>query len=174
VVVTPDGNAYAYSFQRDIGTLYLASGLKVRNHLSAVRDHQQRSRAFDHALHGALQILGIERGEAFVQHHQIGVLQQRARDVQAAAFAVRKLPAGFTHHLQHAGGHALQQIARPSSSQMACASSKSAGAQNGGTAQKQIEGECFGQHVILVELRRGGQASAPFGGAENLAIEAIG
>jgi Tol biopolymer transport system component/predicted Ser/Thr protein kinase len=28
VVVTPDGNAYAYSFQRDIGTLYLASGMK--------------------------------------------------------------------------------------------------------------------------------------------------
>jgi serine/threonine protein kinase len=28
VVVTPDGNAYAYSFQRDICTLYLASGLK--------------------------------------------------------------------------------------------------------------------------------------------------
>jgi eukaryotic-like serine/threonine-protein kinase len=28
VVVTPDGNGYAYSFQRDIGTLYLASGLK--------------------------------------------------------------------------------------------------------------------------------------------------
>jgi hypothetical protein len=26
--VTPDGNAYAYSFQRDIGTLYLAGGLK--------------------------------------------------------------------------------------------------------------------------------------------------
>jgi eukaryotic-like serine/threonine-protein kinase len=28
VVLTPDGNAYAYSFQRDIGTLYLASGLR--------------------------------------------------------------------------------------------------------------------------------------------------
>jgi hypothetical protein len=28
VVVTPDGSAYAYSFQRDIGTLYLASGLR--------------------------------------------------------------------------------------------------------------------------------------------------
>jgi eukaryotic-like serine/threonine-protein kinase len=28
VVVTPDGSAYAYSFQRDIGTLYLAGGLK--------------------------------------------------------------------------------------------------------------------------------------------------
>jgi hypothetical protein len=28
VVVTPDGDAYAYSFQRDIGTLYLAGGLK--------------------------------------------------------------------------------------------------------------------------------------------------
>jgi eukaryotic-like serine/threonine-protein kinase len=28
VVMTPDGNAYAYSFQRDICTLYLANGLK--------------------------------------------------------------------------------------------------------------------------------------------------
>ena len=28
VVLTPDGNAYAYSFQRDICTLYLAEGLK--------------------------------------------------------------------------------------------------------------------------------------------------
>ena len=28
VVMTPDGNAYAYSFQRDICTLYLAGGLK--------------------------------------------------------------------------------------------------------------------------------------------------
>jgi Tol biopolymer transport system component/predicted Ser/Thr protein kinase len=28
VVVTPDGNSYAYSFQRDICTLYLVSGLK--------------------------------------------------------------------------------------------------------------------------------------------------
>ncbi len=28
VVVTPDGSAYAYSFQRDISTLYLANGLK--------------------------------------------------------------------------------------------------------------------------------------------------
>jgi hypothetical protein len=28
VVMTPDGNAYAYSFQRDICTLYLANGLR--------------------------------------------------------------------------------------------------------------------------------------------------
>jgi Tol biopolymer transport system component len=28
VVLTPDGNSYAYSFQRDISTLYLAQGLK--------------------------------------------------------------------------------------------------------------------------------------------------
>jgi eukaryotic-like serine/threonine-protein kinase len=28
VAMTPDGNAYAYSFQRDISTLYLANGLK--------------------------------------------------------------------------------------------------------------------------------------------------
>jgi hypothetical protein len=28
VVLTPDGNSYAYSYQRDISTLYLAEGLK--------------------------------------------------------------------------------------------------------------------------------------------------
>jgi hypothetical protein len=27
-VITPDGNAYAYSYQRDISTLYLADGLR--------------------------------------------------------------------------------------------------------------------------------------------------
>ena len=47
------------------------------------------------------------------------------------------------------------------------------GRKNGRTSQKQIERECFGQHVILVELRRGGQVSAPFGGAESLAIESV-
>jgi hypothetical protein len=28
VVMTPDGSAYAYSFERDISTLYVAEGLK--------------------------------------------------------------------------------------------------------------------------------------------------
>ena len=28
LVMTPDGNSYAYSFQRDTSTLYLAQGLK--------------------------------------------------------------------------------------------------------------------------------------------------
>ncbi len=69
-------------------------------------------RAFDNALDGALEIFRIERGEAFVQHHQFGVLQQRARDVKAAALAVRKLPAGFADHLQHARGHAFEQVAQ--------------------------------------------------------------
>ncbi len=110
--MTPDGNAYAYSFQRDICTLYLAEGLEVTARASAVRDHQQRPRALDHALQRAFQILRIERGEAFIQHHQLGVLQQRTRDVEAAAFAVRKLPAGLADHLQHTGGHASQQIAQ--------------------------------------------------------------
>jgi hypothetical protein len=27
-VMTPDGSAYAYSYERDISTLYLANGLK--------------------------------------------------------------------------------------------------------------------------------------------------
>ena len=44
---------------------------------------------------------------------------------------------------------------------------------NGLAAQEQIEGECFGQHMILMELRSRGQPSAPFGCAERRAIQAV-
>ncbi len=54
VVMTPDGNAYAYSFQRDISHVVSGRRAEVARLRSAVRDHQQRSRAFDDALHGAL------------------------------------------------------------------------------------------------------------------------
>ena len=60
-----------------------------------------------------LQRLRIEGGEALVQDRQPRVLQQRAGQEDAAALAVRQLPAGFADLLHHAGGHAVQQVAQP-------------------------------------------------------------
>jgi hypothetical protein len=40
-------------------------------------------------LHGQVQILWIKRRETFVEDDQFGVLQQRARDVDAAFLSMR-------------------------------------------------------------------------------------
>jgi hypothetical protein len=52
-------------------------------------DHHQRRRALEHAAQRHRQGFRVERGETFVQDHQVGALQQRARDIQPAALAVR-------------------------------------------------------------------------------------
>ncbi len=41
-----------------------------------MRDHQQRGRALEHAAQGVAQVLRVERREAFVQHEQVGALEQ--------------------------------------------------------------------------------------------------
>ena len=71
-------------------------------------DEQGRGPLF-HAFQRPPQVLGIEGGEALVQDHEAGVLEQGARQKQAAALAVGELPAGFSHHLLHAARHAFQQ-----------------------------------------------------------------
>ena len=54
-----------------------------------MRDHHQCFRAAERAFQRHLQILRIKRGEAFVQNDELGVLQQRACNKHAAAFAMR-------------------------------------------------------------------------------------
>src|SRR5436853_900382 len=66
---------------------------------SRMRNHHQRPRPPEHAIQGLPQALGIEGGEALVEHHELGALEQGAGDVEAALLAVRELPAGLSHHL---------------------------------------------------------------------------
>jgi hypothetical protein len=72
-----------------------------------VRADQQGSGAVARGLQTPPERGRIERAEALIQNHQIGILQQRAGHKHPAALAVRKLPSGFTYHLQQAGGHTL-------------------------------------------------------------------
>jgi len=62
------------------------------------------------AAEGALEVLRIKGGEAFVEDDEFGVLEQGARDVEAAFFALRKLPAAFADHLEETGGHSGEQL----------------------------------------------------------------
>src|ERR1700686_3436938 len=74
---------------------------------------------------------------------------------------MRELPACFADHLHHSGRHACQQIGQaqlPADDfgllQVRCTEVSP-------PAHKQIECECFGENVVLMELRRGGDALAP-------------
>src|SRR5262245_2903177 len=76
---------------------------------SGMGDDHQRLRAAENAGERALQRLGIERREALVEHPHVEPLQQRTRDEQAAAFAVRQLPAAVAHQLLEPRGHTRDQ-----------------------------------------------------------------
>ena len=58
-----------------------------------MRDDHHRRSALEHTSERALQVRGVELREAFIQHDEIGLLQQRPRDEQTAALAMRQLPA---------------------------------------------------------------------------------
>ena len=56
------------------------------------------------------EVFRVERCEALVQNNQLGALQERARDVDAAALAMRELPSSFSYHLHETARHAIEEI----------------------------------------------------------------
>src|SRR5262249_50113502 len=119
-----------------------------------VRYHEEGFRSPQHALDGALERLRIQGGKALVQDHQIGALQESARDVEATALSMRELPAGFTHHLVQSGGHSLEQWP-----QFQLAANRRRFTQilvrrRPRSTHQEIEGEGREEYVVLVELRR--------------------
>ena len=120
-----------------------------------------------------MEILGIECREAFIQNHQIRILEKRARDVQAATLAMGELPAGFADRLQHPGGHAFEQFAQ---TQLGADYLRVGivGKTPNPTAHEQIESKGSGEDVVFMELRSGSDATPPAFGAERMAIEASG
>jgi hypothetical protein len=74
-------------------------------------DHQ-RWRPFQNALQRTAQGVGIERGEALVENDHGGALQQGASNIKTAALSMRKLPAGFSDHLQESGRHGVEQVSQ--------------------------------------------------------------
>jgi hypothetical protein len=77
-------------------------------------------RPFQDAVQRTAQSVGIESGEALVQNDHGGALQQGAGNIKTAAFSVRKLPAGFSDHLQESGRHAVEQVAQAEFGAVCC------------------------------------------------------
>jgi len=75
-------------------------------------------------------------------------------DVNTAAFSVRELPARFSHICSIPAGILLRSGARPSSRQMPTLPPYLL-VRRPPAAHQQIERERLGEHMILVELRRG-------------------
>src|SRR5688572_26777287 len=74
-----------------------------------MRDDHGRRRACLDAVDGGGERFGIERGERLVEHHELRVLEQCAREEHAAAFAVRELPSGLADLLEQATRHPIEQ-----------------------------------------------------------------
>lgn len=86
---------------------------------------------------------------------------------------MRELPSCLADHLKHSGWHAREQIAQPQLLADDLGLLQIRGTEVSSPAHKQVEGERLCEHVILVELRRGGDALAPALHAERMQIESI-
>src|SRR4051812_40484322 len=75
-------------------------------------DHHQRPGPAHRAGEAKLERFRIERREALVHDRQLGILEQGAGEEDAAALAMRKLPAGLANALIDATGHAAEQLAK--------------------------------------------------------------
>ena len=137
-----------------------------------VRDDDQRLRAAEHAGERAFQRLGIQRGEALVEHAHVERLEQRARDEQAAALAVRQLPAAVADQLLQPRRHARQQRAEIQLAQHRLGLGDVLAPRRPGAPEQQVEQEGLREDVVLVELRRRAHAPAPARQAERLLVDA--
>src|SRR5262245_32782322 len=129
--------------------------------MSRVGDHDQRLGAAEDAGERAFQRLGIERREAFVQHAHVERLQQRTRDEQAAAFAVRQLPAAVAHQLLEPRRHARDQRSEIELARHRLGLDDVLATRRPGAPEQQVEEKAGGEDVVLVKLRRRADAATP-------------
>ncbi len=81
----------------------------VRHSGLGVGDHQQCTGTREGAVQAFAQGLGVERREALVEHGELRILQQGAREEDPAALAMGQLPAGFADTLMNPARHATQE-----------------------------------------------------------------
>src|ERR1700761_7845402 len=137
-------------------------------------DDHERLGAGEGAFESRAQVFGVEGGEAFVEYDQICALEQGAGDEYAAALAMRELPTAFSHHLQYPARHCVEQIteAKFTAQQLRFFHIGSRGRPT--ASHQKIKGQGFGEDVIFVELRSGGDPLAPALGAERMPVQTAG
>src|SRR4030042_4722073 len=116
-------------------------------------DNHQCARSFNHTSHDLLESFWVKSPEALVKNHQIGILQKRAADVYAAALTVRQSPACFSHHLEYAGRHSVEQISETEIPTDRPGLQKIFPPRRPASAHEQVEGKGARKDVIFVKLR---------------------
>src|SRR5262249_30749806 len=114
----------------------------------------------------------VQRREALVQDDEVGALQQRPGNVEAAAFTMRELPSGLSDGLQQPGRHAVEQVPEAELTAEGFSLLDICGLGWPAAPQQQVEGECACQDVIFMELGGGNHALPPALAPQGRQVEA--
>ena len=124
-------------------------------------DHKHRGGSIEDAAEGLAEGLRVKRREALVEDDEVGVLEQRPGDVEAAPFAVGELPTRLADHLLQPGRHAVEEVPEAELAADGFGLLQIFGLRRPAAAHQQIEGEGSREDVVLVELRRGHHVPPP-------------
>jgi hypothetical protein len=102
---------------------------------------------------GLIKGLRVECGEAFIEDDEVGILEKRAGDVEAAPFAVGELPTGLTDHLLQSGWHTVEEVSEAEFAAKGLSLLQIFGRCRPAAAHQQIERESSREDVVFVKLR---------------------
>src|SRR5262249_6613023 len=88
--------------------------------------------------------------EALIKDHEVGSLQQRSRQKQTAAFAVRESPACLADHLHQARRHPVEQFAQSQFTAERLGFDQILLPRRPGASHQQVERECPGEAELTV------------------------
>jgi hypothetical protein len=77
-----------------------------------MRDRDHGRETAQHGFDRAFEVLRVEGDERFVEHEELRLLQQSAREENALALTVRELPPSLPHDLEESRGHSIEQLAQ--------------------------------------------------------------
>jgi len=137
---------------------------------SRVGDHEQGGGPGKDATEALTEGLGVKRRKAFVEDDEVGVMQECSGDVETAPLTVRQLPACLADHLHHPGWHPVEQIPEAELTANGVSLLHIVRVRRPAPAHQQIEGEGFGEDMVLMELWCGYHPPPPALGPERLPV----
>ena len=126
-----------------------------------MRDQHQRRCAPQNACQALAEILRIQGGEGFIEHDYFGFLQQGTCQKDSAALALGKPPTGIADELIETSRHSIDEIREPELSANLGGLRDILRAVRIPAGHQQIENKRGRDDVVLVVLRRQGDAPAP-------------
>ena len=124
-------------------------------------DHQQGWGVCQDTLLHTMERLRIKGGKTFVKDEHGGTLQQRASDVQPTALAMRELPARLADYLPQPTWHAVEEWSEIQGATQRFGRRQVFRRRGPTAAHEEVKGQGRSKDVVVVELRRARDATAP-------------